>query len=353
MDVADLLRDGVSRGYIVPVEGGYEWDPTVIIPRSLSFKDVALVQHKNVCTSRLDVDISSEVIRGVVLAVPLLAANMSTVTNVEFCLELRRLGALGVLHRAWRDEEDYRQAVSRLALLSDSPHVAVSIGVGSEQVALARELVGRGANIVVIDIAHGYSDVMKETARAVKRLSRDVKVVVGNTTNLEMLYEFADIADALKIGIGQGYCCETKLTAGCTENQFSAVLKFKSEARRLGMPIISDGGTRLPVDFVKAVGAGASAVMAGSIFSACPESAAEVVNGKKIYAGMASRYTQDRWKGGLKPGTCPEGKVVELDIGEPAAALIERYSGALRSGITYAGATDIPSFQRMAEFILV
>jgi IMP dehydrogenase/GMP reductase len=168
-----------------------------------------------------------------------------------------------------------------------------------------------------------------------------------------MLYEVYRFADALKVGIGSGAACTTKNTAGCYEPQFSAVLKFKEEARRLGMPVISDGGIREPADFVKAVGAGAGAVMAGSIFARCPESAAEVVEGKKIYAGMASRYVQDRWKGGLKKGTCPEGKVVPLDLGEPVGRLLERYVGALRSGITYAGATDVKSFQELVEFVTV
>jgi hypothetical protein len=93
--------------------------------------------------------------------------------------------------------------------------------------------------------------------------------------------------------------------------------------------------------------------MAGSIFARCPESAAEIVDGKKVYAGMASRYVQDQWKGGLKEGTCPEGKIVHLDLGEPLEMFLKRCRGALRSGITYAGATDIESFQRLAEFVSV
>jgi len=353
MDLKNLVSSGIKEGYIISAGDGYIWDPALSIPRSFGFKDVSIVQQKNICKSRLDADISSEVIRGITLQVPLIAANMSTVTNAEFCLKLRSLGALGVLHRAWKNEEDYLFAVFRQAIMSDGYNIAASIGVGPDQVALARRLIERGANIIVIDVAHGYSDPMKETAIAVRRLGKNIKVVVGNTTNLDMLYEFDSIADAIKVGLAQGSACETKLTAGCGEQQFSAVLKFKEEARRLGMPIISDGSICLPVDFTKAVAAGASSVMAGGIFAACPESAAEVVGGKKIFAGMASRYVQERWKGGLKPGTCPEGKIVELDIGESVEALIERYSGALRSGITYAGANDIKSFQDNVKFIMV
>jgi GMP reductase len=96
--------------------------------------------------------------------------------------------------------------------------------------------------------------------------------------------------------------------------------------------------------------------MAGKIFAMCPESAAEIIseNGdypKKVYYGMASRKAQNEWKGGLKVGTCSEGKTVYLNLGEPAEGLLERYSGALRSGITYAGGTDINSFQKEVEFV--
>jgi hypothetical protein len=97
--------------------------------------------------------------------------------------------------------------------------------------------------------------------------------------------------------------------------------------------------------------------MAGRIFAMCPESAAPIVeeNGciKKIYAGMASRFVQEKWRGGLKKGTCPEGRVDHLDLGESAQDLLERYSGALKSGITYSGADNIESFQKNAEFVII
>ena len=350
----DVLAILLSRGIVTGApEIGYRISPTVEIEQSLGFEDVALQQEKNVCSSRLDVDISSEVIRGVTLRVPLMSSNMSTVTNGKFALRLRELGAMGVLHRAWSTVQEYVNDFGAMQFLSDSPWLAASVGIGKGQLELAEVLIRNGTNIIVIDIAHGYSDAVRDLALKVKSLTSEVKVVVGNTTNINMLHDFDGCADAVKVGIANGLACETKNSAGCNEKQFSTVLKFKEEARRLGMPIISDGGIREPADFVKAIAAGASCVMMGSNFARCPESAAEVVNGKKIYAGMASRYVQDRWKGGLKPGTCPEGKVVKLEMGEPVDALLERYSGALRSGITYAGATDITTFQDSVRFVRI
>jgi IMP dehydrogenase/GMP reductase len=180
------------------------------------------------------------------------------------------------------------------------------------------------------------------------------KLVIGNTTNEKMFIESYKYIDALKVGIAQGFVCETKNTAGCTEKQFSAILKFKNFANDFGVSIIGDGGVREPSDVVKAIGAGAKGVMAGKIFAACPESSAEsiMIDGitKKIYAGMASRYVQEKWRGSVS-NDCPEGKIAYLDIGESAENLIKRYSGALRSGISYSGATDIGSFQKNVSFI--
>jgi len=321
---------------------------------SYGFEHVAIKQKKNICKSRLDTNIESEIVRGIKRPIPLIASNMSTVCNSDFCIRLYNLGALGIMHRAASEEH----IISEINCIAQYCFiVAASIGIGDGQFDFAKKLVNAGANILVIDIAHGYCDEVIELGRKIKNNIPNVKIILGNTTNVEMLREVSDFCDGLKVGIAQGMACETKNTAGCTEKMFSVISNFYEEAKRLGLPIISDGSIREPADFVKAIGAGACSVMAGSIFARCPESAAEQVeiNGKikKIYAGMASRYVQEKWRGGLKNGTCPEGKVVHMDIGESVNNLLERYSGALRSGITYAGGKDIKSFQENVEFIRI
>jgi len=319
---------------------------------SLGFENIAIQQQKNKCLSRLDVDIESEIVRGIKRPIPLIAANMSTVCNAEFCCLLYQFGALGILHRA-DTRENLIQQTRKIA--DQCEVIAVSVGIGEDQFDLAVDLIRAGANIIVIDIAHGYCDAVINLCKRIKAWSNKTKVIVGNTVNENMLYEVNDCADAIKVGIGQGSVCETAFTAGCTEKQWSSVYKMKAISKELGLPVISDGGIKQPADFVKAIGAGANSCMAGGIFCACPESAGEIVivdgNRKKIYAGMASRFVQDMWKGGLKDGTCPEGTIKYLDIGESVESLLQRYVGALRSGITYAGGTDIVSFQKVVEFI--
>lgn len=322
--------------------------------KSLGFEDIAIYQKKNKCKSRLDASIKSEVFRGVFADVPLLAANMSTVCDAKFCIEMNKAGAIGVLHRA-APTELLVDEVEKMA--SSMETVCASVGVSSFDLDLFESLVHAGANVIFVDIAHGYSDHSIDFCRALKSRHSNVKIVIGNTINPAIMEEVDSVVDAVKVGIAQGLACETKNTAGCTEKQFSAVYRFKHLSKKLGLPIISDGGIREPADFTKAIGAGASSAMAGSIFARCPESAAEVVGTssgkKKLYAGMASRYVQERWKGKLKAGTCPEGGIRLLDEGESVHKLIERYSGALRSGITYSGATNIKSFHEEVEFIRI
>lgn len=150
--------------------------------------------------------------------------------------------------------------------------------------------------------------------------------------------------------------CETAMTAGCYEPQFSAVFKFRERAKQLGMPIISDGSIKRPADLVKAIGAGASSIMAGQIFARCPESAALTIESdgvkKRIYSGMASRDVQEEWRGHVH-NDCPEGKTILLNTGEPVDKLISRYNGALRSGISYGGFDNIEDFQSGCEFLLI
>lgn len=323
--------------------------------QSYNFDDVAIVQKENICQSRLDAKIEGEIIRGVRRPIPLIAANMSTVVNADFCIKLYQLGALGVMHRAFPNRDDYVYEVRKIA--KEIPVVAVSIGVKEQDYFLVQQLIKAGANCIVVDIAHGFSASVLRMCEYLKITYPTVKIVAGNTINPDMIQKFNDCVDAIKVGIGKGAACSTANTAGCTKNQFSAVYDFKELAQKYGMPIISDGSVSQPADFTKAIGAGSSSVMCGSIFARCPESAGHIleIDGikKKLYAGMSSDYVQNKWKGGLKPGTCAEGKAIYLDLGESVEKLLERYSGALRSGISYSGCNNIEDFRKFCEFILI
>ena len=213
-----VALDLVRRGAIIfdKIDQKYLLHPSVslsFLDISLGFESVAIKQNKSICKSRLDVEIKSEIIRGVVRPIPLIASNMSTVVNSDFCNSLYKLGALGVMHRAGEDGFLCKE-VKKIA--SECEWVAASIGVGASQYYLATSLIGAGANIIVIDVAHGFSSEVIELAQKLKKQYHHVKIVVGNTTNVKLLEETYEFVDAIKIGIAQGFACETKNTAGCT-----------------------------------------------------------------------------------------------------------------------------------------
>lgn len=320
--------------------------------RSLSFNDVAIYQQKNKAKSRMDVDISSEIIRGVVRPNPLIAANMSTVVNAEFYKQLYSLGGMAFLHRA-QSIEDQIAEIKEVA--KHCEWVGFSIGVGQDYKKNVSRMIKAGGNICLIDIAHGYSDEVINLGRWIKNKHPKVKVVVGNTNNTDMMDEVKDFADAVKVGIGGGKNCITSLTAGCTENQFTVIQRFAPISKKLGIPIISCGATRVPADLSKAIAGGANAIMIGSVFAATPESAAIMeytLDGKfKEHSGMASLKVQQQWKGGLKDGTCAEGITILLPLGRPLKDVVQEYEGSLRSAITYSGALSVKEMQRRVKFV--
>lgn len=323
--------------------------------RSYDFKNVAIVQKENVCDSRLDVKIMGEIIRGIRRPIPLIASNMSNVVNADFCIKLYKLGSLGFMHRAFQDNNRYIEEVVKISEIC--PITVASVGINEQDHSLVEQLIKHGrANVICIDVAHCFSKNTLKMCKYIKEHHPTIKIVVGNTVNPDAIEFFNDYVDAIKIGCATGSCCETKNTSGAYKPQFSAVYDMKEKAQKYGMPLISDGGIREPADFSKSIGAGASAAMAGYIFARCPESAAKVIDidgtKKKSMSGMASRIVQEKWKNKVS-NDCPEGKTILVDIGESVEKLLERYSGALRSGISYAGFDNVQDFKKGCEFILI
>ncbi|MBI2449663.1 IMP dehydrogenase [Candidatus Pacearchaeota archaeon] len=317
---------------------------------SLGFEDVAIRQQKGIVQHRSDVDISSEVIKGVILKIPLIASCMSTVTNANFCNLLSANGALGIMHRAWKDNNDYINECKKLT----GEWRAAAIGISGNDFELANMLVKVGINILVVDVAHGYTDWVIEFGKKIKIAHPNIKLVLGNTNNIGLLLETKSFVDGIRCGVSNGAICQTSNMTGCQEKQFSVVYKFKRVSKEYSIPILSDGGVREASDLCKAIGACANSCIAGKIFAACPESAAPVVpntnSSKKLYAGQASRFVQENWLGTIK-NNCTEGKIEYLEIGESVDKLLQRYAGALRSGISYAGGKDIKSFQESVDFV--
>ena len=240
---------------------------------------------------------------------------------------------------------------------------AAATGVGEDGLARAEALVAAEVDVIVIDTAHGHSQGVLGAVERVKRLSNAMQIVAGNVATPEGARALIEAgADAVKIGIGPGSICTTRVVAGVGVPQFSAVLETAAACRELGVPAIADGGIRTSGDLVKAIGAGADCVMVGSLLAGTDEAPGEVFlyqgRSYKSYRGMGSigamargsadRYFQQEIKDTLK--LVPEGIEGRVGYKGPVAAVVHQLVGGLRAGMGYTGSADIGDLQRNCRF---
>jgi IMP dehydrogenase len=214
---------------------------------------------------------------------------------------------------------------------------------------------------LVVDVAHGHADHTIEAVKELKATWPDSQVVAGNVATAD---GFADLAaagaDAVKVGIGPGFACTTRLVAGVGVPQLTAILDCAEVARATGVPLIADGGIRHPGDVAKAIAAGASTVMIGGLFAGRPESPGEVVRRQgreyKVFRGMASlgaaaARLEIEGRGDALDQYVPEGEEMEFPLKGPVAGIVTDLVGGLRSGMSYVDATTIPEAWEKATFV--
>ncbi len=238
--------------------------------------------------------------------------------------------------------------------------VAAAIGVG--QIERAKALVDAGVDVIVIDSAHGHSKGIIDTLKEVKA-NFNVDVVAGNIANPAAVKDLAEAgADGIKVGIGPGSICTTRIVAGVGVPQISAIDDCASEAAKYGIPVIADGGLKYSGDVAKALAAGAACVMAGSLLAGCEESPGELITFQgrqyKVYRGMGSigamtKGSSDRYfqEGTAQDKLVPEGIEGRVPFAGSIKDVIHQLIGGLRSAMGYVGAKDIPTLQEKAEFV--
>ena len=242
--------------------------------------------------------------------------------------------------------------------------VAAALGVTADAVERASALVAAGVDALIIDTAHGHTKGVVNTLKEVKASFPEIDVVVGNIATAEAaLYLVEAGADAVKVGIGPGSICTTRVVAGVGFPQFSAVMEVAAALRGTGVPVIADGGLRYTGDIPKALGAGADCVMLGSMLAGTKESPGETVifEGRKFktYRGMGSvesmkhgskdRYFQDVEDDVKK--LVPEGIEGRVPYKGELLESMTQFIGGLRAGMGYCGAKDIPTLQETARFV--
>jgi len=244
--------------------------------------------------------------------------------------------------------------------------VAAASSVGPKGFARSALLIEAGVDCVVVDTAHGHSQLVLDQVGQLKRLSNKVAIIAGNVATRDGAKALIDAgADAIKIGIGPGSICTTRIVAGVGVPQLTAIMDAAEAARQQNTPVIADGGIKFSGDVAKAVAAGADSVMIGSLFAGTDESPGEVYlyQGRsfKAYRGMGSvgamargsadRYFQAEIKNELK--LVPEGIEGQVPYRGPVGAILHQLTGGLRAAMGYTGAESIKAFQTRAEFVRI
>ncbi len=462
--------------------------------RGLTFDDVLLVPRRSPVRSRMDVDVSSHLTRKIRLSIPILSANMDTVTEWRMAIAMARAGGIGIIHRFMSIEQQARQVekVKRAqGLIVENPYtvfadaaiaeakklmeqhevggllvvdpngrlvgivtrrdvllapesvqtvaqamtpadhivsvgpsvtsgearailyehrleklpvvdregavvglitsrdveriehraqasmdaqgrllVGAAIGVKSGELQRAEALLKAGADVLVLDIAHGHADHCIEMLQTLRRNFPDAQIVAGNVATAEGARDLAEAgADAVKVGIGPGSICTTRVVTGFGVPQLTAIMDAVRGLREAGLdtPVIADGGIRTSGDLVKALAAGASTVMIGSLFAGCEEApgAPVIRDGQKVKVvrGMASLGAAIGRRNAEQNGdesaeeqqdwdkVVPEGVEAVVPYRGQVAEILHQLVGGLRSGLSYGGAHCIEELQRTAEFI--
>lgn len=320
--------------------------------KAYTFDDVALVPQFNNVPSRTEPSLETWLTRNRKVSCPLLPANMDTVISEELAEILISRGTLPVFHR-FSDLETQRKWVSKF---KDKTYISA----GMQMLDRTQTLLELGAVGVCIDVAHGHSQNMFHFIEELKRTHPDKDVIAGNVCTAMAYHDLVNAgADAVKVGIGPGAACTTRMVTGFGVPQFSAISECSKIAEKLRVPLIADGGIKSSREVVLALAAGASTVMIGKLFSLTNESAAQkrtsAQDGKleAKFRGQASEDFQNEYYGRVKDKTVPEGVDFWAPVSGSADDLIDNLLGGLRSGLTYGGARSIKELQRKAEFVEV
>jgi IMP dehydrogenase len=321
---------------------------------ALSFDDVLLVpRYSDVC-SRSEVDISSDLGAGVKLELPIIASPMDTISESEMAITMAIAGGSAILHRYNTITEQIGLFGKALVGLDDYriDNIGAAIGVTGDFLERAEALYDVGIRILCVDVAHGDHQLMKlalETLR--KKLDNQVHIMAGNVATLDGFNNLADWgADSIRVGIGGGSICSTRIQTGHGVPTFQSILDCSRSDR--SATLIADGGLKTSGDIVKALAAGADAVLLGSMLAGTDESPGEVFTNKskkyKVYRGMASRSAQIDWRGS---SSSPEGISTTIPYKGPVSLLLEDIAGGLRSGLSYSGSKCLVDLRTKCEFI--
>jgi IMP dehydrogenase len=322
----------------------------------LTFDDVLIAPAFSNLRSRKDVDLSSMDLR-----LPIISANMDTITGASMAVAMGRAGGMGVLHRFWSIQDNvdaFKEADSQVK------NVGVSVGISDAEKERANALIDAGAKLLFIDVAHGAQISVAEQVKYLReKHGQNIELIVGNFATGESIKHFclelndANLfPDAFKVGIGPGSVCTTRIKTGVGIPQLYAIMSCANTR----FPIVADGGMRNSGDIAKALAVGAKAVMIGGMLSGTEETPGKVIYPEgeqacpmKEFRGSASKESyEDQNKVAL--GTrAAEGVTTTVPLRGPVSEILHDIEGGLRSAFTYVGASNLEEFQQKANLIRI
>ena len=333
--------------------------------KALTYDDINIVPKYSELESRSDVDLSTKFTKKIKLSIPVVSTPMDTVTEYDMAREMMDWGGAGIVHRFMSIEEQagimeklwYMPGTDHIVVKNNLPRCA-AIGVKGDYLERAQELVNKGCNVLVIDVAHGYHKLVGEAIERIKTKLETIEVVAGSVATGEACeYLCEKGADAIRVGIGNGSLCETRIRTGVGIPQVTALLDCVAVADTYGCPTIADGGIRNIGDVCKGLSCGADTIMLGSLLSGTKETPGTIEKiGEwpnemlyKKYRGSASLDSKHD-RGDDKN---VEGNHKVIPYKGKVKRILKDIQEGIRSAFSYVGANDISEFHSKVELIQV
>ncbi|GDX13479.1 guanosine monophosphate reductase [Actinomycetes bacterium] len=334
----------------------------------LTYDDVLLLPDASEVVPS-EVETKTFLTRSIQLDIPLISSAMDTVTESAMAIAMAKAGGIGIIHRNLAIDEQ----VTHVKLVKGANlRVGAAVGVGEDGFERAEALIGAGVDVIVVDTAHGHHRAVLDAIVRIKKHFPRQEVIGGNVATRAGAQALINAgADAVKVGVGPGSICTTRVVAGVGVPQITAIMEAAKACQKADIPLIADGGLQYSGDIAKAIVSGADTVMLGSLLAGCDESPGELVESDgrkfKIYRGMGSlgamqsrgeqkSFSKDRY---MQDDVLAEDKLVPEGIEGKVAyrgsvsQVVHQLVGGLRSAMGYAGAPDIAALQKRGRLIQI
>ena len=331
-----------------------------VLMLGLTYDDVLLLPDASDVVPS-EVDTKTRLTRNITLNIPIASSAMDTVTESKMAIAMAKSGGIGIIHRNLAIADQVKNVINA----KSHGLVGAAVGVGDDGFARAVSLIEAGVNVVVVDTAHGHHRAVLEAIARIRKEFKEIDIIGGNVATRAGAQALINAgADAIKVGVGPGSICTTRIVAGVGVPQITAIVNVAAALKGTGIPLIADGGVRYSGDVAKALAAGASSVMMGGMFAGTEEAPGEVFlyqgRSYKSYRGMGSlgamadgsadRYFQSDIVANAEK-LVPEGIEGQVPYKGSVLAILHQLTGGIRSSMGYLGCKTITELHEKANFV--